>query len=73
MFKFANASCAVRWKGSVVRLNKGDAWSSDDPFVKDRPDFFDDSPTMVHATRGAEQPIEQTTARPGEKRNARRG
>lgn len=73
MLVFANTTAAVRWKGSIVRLAKGDAWSAEDPFVKDRPEFFNDAPPFVHGTGGGEKPLEQTTARPGEKRTTRRG
>lgn len=71
--KYATAACAVRWKGGVVRLAEGDAWPADDEFVKARPEFFADEPTKVHHSRGAEAPVEQATARPGEKRATRRG
>jgi len=44
---------------SFVPLRRGDAWDSDDPLVRERPDLF-------------EHPVEQATAAPGEKRSTRR-
>lgn len=67
MYLFATSTCAVRWNGGVVRLHAGDAWPADDPFVKARKDLFAEHPTVVRRTA----PVEDTTARPGEKRGAR--
>lgn len=70
---YATAATSVRWRGGIVRLAEGDAWDADDPFVRSNPGFFAEDPTKVHHSRGAEAPVEQATAAPGEKRSTRRG
>jgi len=45
--------------GDYVALNRGQAYDTDDPLVRERPDLFD-------------RPVEQATAAPGEKRSTRR-
>lgn len=67
-YVYVKESCAVSWKGSVVRLRRGAAWDKNDPFVKDKPEFFASQPTIVHRSR-AERPVEDATAVPGKKRN----
>jgi hypothetical protein len=56
--------------GSTHYLKVGDAWDSDDPLVKARPELFSDFPLRVHTSRGV-QVVEQATAAPGEKRRTR--
>lgn len=67
---YSTAQCSVGWQGGSVRLQVGQHWAADDPFVKARPEFFSDtSPTnVVHRTTPV---VEDATARPGEKRGAR--
>jgi len=49
---FCNSSGSVwRKSGVPVRLVKGEPWWRSDPFVKERPDLFDDEPTKVRGTR----------------------
>lgn len=75
-YVYATTSCVVGWNGTRVRLEKGQTWQADDPFVKDRPEFFATSPTVVIGSRGPQQdvvaPVEQATNAPGEKRATRR-
>lgn len=68
-YKFANSTCAVRHDGGVVRLHLGDPWHAEDPFVKARPDLFNDDPPSA-TVRGA-APVEDATSRPGERRGSR--
>ena len=70
---YANAQGSVPWNGTIVRLNPGDTWAADDPFVKARPDLFSDTPNVVHRTTPADRPVEVATRRPGERRGAVRG
>jgi hypothetical protein len=57
----------------------GQHWPADDPVVKAAPDgLFDTDPRygVTYSTPPAElaeEPVEQATAGPGEKRNVRRG
>lgn len=71
MLKFANSTTAVRYGATIVRIAEGDPWYADDPFVIARPELFTDEPVRVFGTRPA--PVEQATARPGERRTTRRG
>lgn len=71
MLKFANSTTSVRFGDAIVRIAEGDPWYEDDPFVIARPELFSDTPGRVYGTRSA--PIEQATARPGERRATRRG
>ena len=64
MLKYAITTAAVGWHEGLIRLNTGDAWYADDPFVKAHPGFFGDLPPNVRST----VPVEQATANPGEKR-----
>jgi hypothetical protein len=69
MLKFANTTTSVRFANTVVRLAQDDPWHSDDPFVVARPDLFSDAPSRVFGVKGVTvAPVEQATARPGEKR-----
>lgn len=72
MFKFANSTTSVRFDGRIVRLAEGDPWYADDPFVVARPELFSDAPVRVYGVQGVTvAPVEQATARPGEKRRAK--
>lgn len=55
-------------EGGPYRTRRGQAFASDHPLVKARPEMFSDAPANVV---GAE--VERATSRPGEKRNTRRG
>lgn len=68
MYVFATSTCAVAWQGGVVRLHAGDAWPAGDPFVKDHPELFNEDPPVIRGTAPA---VEDTTARPGERRGRR--
>lgn len=68
---FAAAACSVRHGAQVIRLQPGDPWAADDPFVMARPDLFASAPPFVHRTTAAgvvSAPVEQATAAPGERR-----
>lgn len=73
MYVFATSTCAVGWNGGVVRLQAGDAWPADDPFVKARSEFFKKDPPVIRSTGPAEARVESATARPGERRGGTRG
>ncbi|XVQ83172.1 hypothetical protein ACQP2K_30660 [Microbispora siamensis] len=60
-YRFAIFAGGVRWNGAVVRLEIGQAWAADDPFVTARPELFTDEPAMVHRTVPApERPARRT-------------
>lgn len=61
--------------GLTVVLHAGDAWTADDPLVKERPDLFAAEPPahVVRRTTSGPPVVEQATAGPGERRNLRRG
>lgn len=64
MLKYAAATTSVNHGGIVVRLVAGDPWWADDPFVRARPELFNDRPAVIYGQR----PVEQASAAPGEKR-----
>ena len=66
MFKYANTTGTVYEGGKRLALSVDDIWEATDPFVKARPDLFNDAPTFVNST------VEQATAAPGGKRAAKR-
>jgi len=65
MIVYARGTASVGWESGLIRLNEGDAWWADDPFVRAHPTFFGDRPPKVHGTVAR---VEQATANPGEKR-----
>ncbi len=65
MIVYARGTASVGWQDGLIRLNEGDAWWADDPFVRAHPTFFGDKPPKVHGTVAR---VEQATANPGEKR-----
>lgn len=64
-YVYPNCRAVVAYNGSRVRLDPRQSWAADDPFVKARPDLFDNDPRQV--ARTAEVP-EATTRAPGEVR-----
>lgn len=48
-------------------VEEGDLYDDDDPWVKKYPQFFDDAETVKR-----DAPVEQATARPGEKRSTKK-
>ena len=76
--KYANSSGGVgdpTRPGVIVRIVEGEPWDIDDPFVKARPELFDDTPKVVRTTRSksaVRAPVEQATAAPGETRKTTR-
>lgn len=70
MLKFATCTTSVRHAGSIIRIQEGDAWWADDPFVKAHANLFAAHPVRVFGERG--RGVESATAAPGEKRATRR-
>jgi hypothetical protein len=75
--KFAQGTELVHLPGGeTVRVIKGTHWPATDPIVRARPELFTDDPRfgMLYTVEpdGYDAPIEQATAGPGERRNARR-
>ena len=72
MLKFATSTTSVRYGDRIVRLAEGDPWYADDEFVVAQPDLFSDMPSRVYGVKGVTvAPVEQATARPGEKRRVK--
>ncbi len=69
MLKFATCTTSVRHAGGVVRIQVGDAWWADDPFVRSHPQMFADQPVTVYGQRSRR--VESATAAPGERRGAK--
>lgn len=67
---FSRVTGTAIWNGSRVRLAQDDPWNADDPFVKAHPEHFADRPLRIFGHAGAD--VEDTSARPGEKRTTRR-
>lgn len=65
-YKFANTTATVYDNGKRVQLAVDQIWDASDPFVKSRPDLFEDQPALLRGT------IEQATAAPGETRTTKR-
>ena len=59
---------------SMVLIRKGEPWSTDSPVVQFKPMLFSDQADRPAPTSIGPDglPVEQATAAPGEKRNARR-
>lgn len=73
---YANTTCSVVNEATTYSLTRGDVWDPDARLVKSRPDLFDDSPPIIRGiddhTGFVVNRVEETTARPGERRNVRR-
>lgn len=71
---YANTEGVVIWSQGQSPLTKGEAWDSEADLVRERPDLFDEEPTLVRGRRVPveETPVERATSRPGEKRPTRR-
>lgn len=63
------ANCTT-WVSPIAQLIKDEAWDADHPIVKERPELFDDEPTVVRGRfpKPPPAPVEAATANPGEKR-----
>lgn len=77
-YVFPRSVGVVHWNGGLVRLNAGQVWAADDPFVKARPELFSVSPEFLSTTRDprgqiGRREVEAATKAPGEKRGAVRG
>lgn len=72
---YASATCsATTSDGLPVRMQAGEPWDGDDPFVAEHPDLFIETPGFPYPRRTVAEPtVEQATAAPGERRNVRRG
>jgi hypothetical protein len=75
-YVFATADAVLIVKGRKHSTTRGWAYHVDDPLVKTHPDCFTDQPLLAASTPGWEppvdEPVEQATAGPGEKRTTRR-
>lgn len=73
MYVYAlSTTIAVTPDGDKVRVHEGEVWAADDPLVKASPKLFGKTPSKVRRTAPEkEQPVEQATAAPGEKRRTR--
>lgn len=73
---YANTTCVVVSSGTSYALTRGDAWDPESRVVESRPDLFDDEPPIIRGidehTGFVVNRVEETTARPGERRNVRR-
>lgn len=63
--------------GAQFAVRRGQHWPAGDPVVREKPDAFTNDPRYGLAfstppAELAEAPVEQATAGPGERRNARR-
>jgi hypothetical protein len=70
-YVYALHTCSVLWQNRKIHVTAGIPWRSDDPFVRDQPNLFSRKPPITGAT--VEQPVEQATQAPGEKRRTARG
>jgi hypothetical protein len=62
------------WVSPTVFIHAGEIWVADDPVVKAHPECFTTDPTAYAkgTVERGEQPVEQATRAPGEKRVTRR-
>lgn len=66
---FAQVDVSFGWAGGVVRLTKDEPWSSDDPVVKEHPEYFGDQPVSVRSTvHPRHGRVERAIANPGYRR-----
>lgn len=75
---YATATAVVSLPGGgQTHVTRGTHWPADDPVVLAQPSLFStDARYGLNFTArpaGYDQPVEQATAAPGEKRNVRRG
>lgn len=71
VFAVSTCTTADPATGLLVRLNEGEAWAKDDPFVKARPELFSDAPLKVRRT-AEPAPVETATRTPGERKAVKR-
>lgn len=71
VFALATCTTADPATGLLVRLNEGEAWAADDPFVTARPDLFSEKPTKLRRT-AEPPPVEVATRNPGERKAVKR-
>jgi hypothetical protein len=75
---YASQSASVSLpNGGQIPVHKGTHWAADDPVVAQYPHLFSVDPRYglqytQEPTGWNDPPVEQATAAPGEKRNARR-
>lgn len=74
MIKYARSTVSLREPGSKypTSVHIGQPWHADHPIVVHNPDQFADEPTIVFPRDWVPAEVEQATAAPGERRNARR-
>ncbi len=82
--KYAAITGVVHWSGGTMPINAGVTTADDDhELVRERPDLWTDKAPAAHlagpkrrsdeAQARGEAPVERATARPGERRDTRRG
>ncbi len=72
VFAVSTCTTANPATGLLLRLNEGEAWASDDPFVVARPELFSQEPTRVRRT-APEVVVETASKVPGERKAVKRG
>lgn len=72
-YVFAASTCVVAWTPRPIRLEAGEAWAADDPFVRAHPDKFVTDPGKLRRTVAAQPVVELATKAPGERRTVTRG
>lgn len=75
---FAKTAAVVAFAGQRIRLNPGEPWDAEDPFVKEHPEMFAEHVRAARSTQDSRgfreyDEIETATRAPGEKRLGRRG
>lgn len=56
---YASQTAVITIDGVITKVTRGDRFDDDDPIVRERPDMF-------------EEPVEEATANPGQRRNTQR-
>lgn len=74
MYVFATVNTSVQDSvGNLITIRENEAYDSEHPIVKLRPELFSKDPTRIIGTESRALPVEQATRAPGERRELRRG
>lgn len=73
----ADVACVLFWNGGQIVLSPGAAFDDADDVVKAHPEMFAfdtdvETQRITAVAVGPDAPVEEATARPGEKRSTRR-
>lgn len=71
VFVISTCTTANPATGLLIRLNEGEAWAANDPFVSARPELFSKEPTRIRRT-APETVVETATKTPGERKVVKR-